>query len=240
MKPAVPCVVCSLVAATLLGCGKDPSAGQSSAHESTVKDGQVVLVRSGKQVGAFRLRNQQLGGKNRREQTDYTWFFRSDGRGTFAKNDPAVSFGSRSNAQQISFGPFQVPWSIHSNGCGFVYYSRLPMAKGAAAYELCVTRQADVQGIDANDGHWNFRDRPSFDPLAHVERNHPEVPILRTDPAKRREAEARRRMMEVEGPWQSPPGGPAPAKREPAGPANGSPPIRSETNSTSSAAGPRY
>src|SRR5687768_14213818 len=62
----------------LLGC-RDPNAHQSSANESRVADRQVVLVRNGKEVGAFLLRNQRFGPG----VTDYSWFLRSDGSGQF-------------------------------------------------------------------------------------------------------------------------------------------------------------
>ena len=225
MNPIVNRSAILLTALWVAGCGKDPDIGQSPAHESTVKDGQVVLVRSGKQYGAFLIRNQRIAAGV--EQMDYMWFYRFDGLGTFRTNDAAVSFGIQSNAQQISFGPFQVPWSVHSNGCGFAYYSLLPNQKGTPAYELCPTTEQEVQGIDARAPLWRFRERGAFSVPKYVRENTPE------------ELRGASRMVDATRPWSPSGQNLNPTPGEPGGAANGSQPIRSETNQPSGAAGSR-
>src|SRR5579863_4765749 len=80
------------------GC-RNPGRGQSNANESPVPDGHIVLLKRKNEVAAFILMNQ----KGIPERTDYYWYYRSDGKGTFRAGDPAVSTGYVSNASQVAF-----------------------------------------------------------------------------------------------------------------------------------------
>lgn len=160
-------VVASLATFLVLVCGcSDPNSGQSAAHETPVADGQIVLVRRTNEVGGFILRNQ----KSSPEQTDYIWFYRSDGKGRLSPGDPAVSTGIVSNAAKVSFASFSIGWSIRNEGKGWVYFSALPTQLGKAAdYEMCVTTETNAATIDANDRRWKYRSRPSVNLRALIE-----------------------------------------------------------------------
>jgi len=141
------------------GC-KDPRRSQSSAIE--VPDGHVVLLKRKNEFAAFILRNQKLSP----EETDFVWYFRADGRGTFAPGDPAVSTGVVTNATQISFATFSVNWSIHTAGSGMIGSGWLYYPNGqydffkATDYAMCLTTETDLAGIDATDRRWKYRVRP--------------------------------------------------------------------------------
>ena len=136
------------------GCN-DPGRGQSSAHEIGVGDGQIVLVRRGKEVGAFILRNQQLSP----EVTDYTWYYRADGRGALVPADGAVSSGTVTNATTISFRTFSVQWSINSEHRGWVYYSKSGVQPAKKSdFEMCITTETNLANVgDANSRKWKYR-----------------------------------------------------------------------------------
>jgi hypothetical protein len=150
------------------GCG-DPHRGQSTANESPVPNGRIVLLKRNNETAAFILTNQTLSP----EQTDFYWYYRSDGKGTFSAGDTAVSSGFMSNAShtlQLTFSTFTVDWSIHSNGMGWVYFSRSPLELGKAAdYLMCVTTETNVAAIDANSPSWNYRARPGVNVRALIE-----------------------------------------------------------------------
>jgi hypothetical protein len=107
-----------------------------------------------------------LGTKSSPEETDFVWYYRTDGKGTFAPGDPAVSIGVVTNATQISFATFSVKWSIHTAGrgmasSGWVYFpnGQYDFLK-AADYAMCVTTETNVAEIDARDRRWKYRVRP--------------------------------------------------------------------------------
>jgi hypothetical protein len=155
-----------LIAASAVCSCKDARRGQSSANESAVPDGQVVLLKRNNEVAAFVLQNQRM----KPEQTDYYWFYRSDAGGTFRLGDPALSVGFVSNATQVSFSTFAVQWSINTTGVGWVYFSAGPTDFGkAAAYVMCVTGETNLAAIDANDGRWRYRARPGVNVRALIE-----------------------------------------------------------------------
>jgi hypothetical protein len=161
-----------LLAVASLGC-RDLSNGQSSANETPVADGQVVLVKNGKEVGAFILRNQQFNP----EVTDYQWYLRNDGKGTFHEDDAAVTNGVVTSATKISFGTFAIEWSGHSNRSGWVYFSKPPGDfKTAAKFEMCVTTETNVTAVNAHDSRWRYREKPSINMKelykAQVNRDH--------------------------------------------------------------------
>jgi hypothetical protein len=145
-----------LAAVLCLGC-KDARRGQSIANEAPVPDGNIVLLKRNKETAAFILTNQRMSP----EQTDFYWYYRSDGGGTFPSGEPAVASGFVSNtshASQVTFSTFHVDWSIYSNGMGWVYFSKGPtdFAK-AADYFMCVTTETNLAKIDANSDRWKYR-----------------------------------------------------------------------------------
>ena len=147
------------------GC-KDARRGQSSANESPVPDGRIVLLKRTNEVAAFILKN-QTGSP---ERTDFYWYYRSDGKGTFPVGDPAVSSGYVSNASQIAFATFKVQWSINTDGMGWVYLSSSPTEFGKVAdYLICVTTETNLATIDANDRGWSYRARPRVNVKALIE-----------------------------------------------------------------------
>ena len=145
---------------------KDARRGQSSANESPVPDGRIVLLKRKSEAAAFILENQSMSP----EQTDFYWYYRSDGKGTFPIGDPAVSSGFVSNASRVAFSTFSVPWSINSNRMGWVYFSSSPIEFSKAAdYIMCVTTETNLAAIDANDRSWKYRARPGVNVRALIE-----------------------------------------------------------------------
>ncbi|MCP5537211.1 MAG: hypothetical protein H7A51_13405 [Akkermansiaceae bacterium] len=131
--------------------------GQSRAHGTPIADGQVVLVRQGLYRGAFILTNQTTTP----ETTDYKWFSRSDGAGTFNITEPAVTSSIVKDASKVEFSVYSIEWSANNPGVGWIYYSLFPADKKLKpAYEICVTDETNIAGIDANDPKWVFRGRP--------------------------------------------------------------------------------
>lgn len=140
--------------------------GQSSANESPVPDGNIVLVMRGKEVGAFIPNNQKASP----EVTDYTWYYRADGKGTFSTNDPGVTAGTVSNATSIAFSTFAVDWSINANGRGWVYFSRGPTELGKTPdFVMCVTGETNIAAVNAKDRKWKYRGRPRVDVKALID-----------------------------------------------------------------------
>jgi hypothetical protein len=158
------CLGLALLALSAAGC-KDARRGQSSANENPVSDGDIVLLKRKNEVAAFILHHQKAGP----EQTDFSWYYRSDGKGTFPVGDPAVSSGYVSNATVVAFKTFSVEWSIHGGGSGWVYFSTGPTEMKSADYLMCVTDKSDLKTIDANDASWNYRARPHVNIRALLE-----------------------------------------------------------------------
>lgn len=163
------------------GC-KDADNGQSAANEKPVADGQIVLIKRKNEVAAFILRKQ----RGSPEQTDYAWFYRSDGRGHFAVGDPAVTTGIVSNATKISFATFSIDWSINTDGIGWVYFSALPTQLGKPTdYAMCVTTETNLSVVDANDRRWKYRSRPGVNIKALIKPKIKMMPNKHMQPAPR-------------------------------------------------------
>ena len=156
-----------LVVAALVTSGcKDARRGQSSANESPVPDGRIVLLKRKNEVAAFVLKNQRMVP----EQTDFEWYYRADGNSRFPIGDPAVSHGFVSNASQVVFATFAVQWSINTDRMGWVYFSSSPIDLGKDAdFVMCVTTETNVAAVDANGPAWNYRARPGVNVKALIE-----------------------------------------------------------------------
>ena len=139
---------------------------QKAPPAVAISDGTVVLLKSGITNAAFVVTNQSLSP----EVLNYTWFFRTDGRGTFDVKDPACVHGVVTNAKGIAFGPFNIGWSYAGGASGYVYYPsrdrwikkpwggywgyQLPKELGGPV--MAVTFERDLTKVDANDKRWKF------------------------------------------------------------------------------------
>lgn len=165
MKPNAAFVAITLATFLAAGC-KDARRGQSNANESPVPDGRIVLLKRTNEVAVFVLKNQKVTP----EQTDFQWFYRADGKGTFPAGDPAVSSGYVSNATKVAFSTFTVEWSINTGGMGWVYFSSSPVEFGKTAdFLMCVTTETNLSVIDANNRSWKYRARPGVKVKALIE-----------------------------------------------------------------------
>ncbi len=146
------------------------AAGVSSAIESPVPNGEVVLLVKGKAIGALILTTQSVTP----ERVSYTWHYRTDGGGTFhAAEAGRFQSGQAKDATRISFGPFSVGWSAHDDHSGYLYYPRMPGEPVTADdVRICVTRERDLEQIDAFDPKWIFR-ASSSDPGRRLGRGGP-------------------------------------------------------------------
>lgn len=144
----------------------DPHKGQSSAYEQPLVDGSVVLLRRNNERAAIIITNQSPHFTEKRAapgSLKYTWYYRSDGKGTFSGDDTNVSSGVVENATSISFASLSIDWSAHSAGQGWIYYSRLPTKLGTGAdFQMCVVGPTNVSFLNANDPIWEYRSRPSI------------------------------------------------------------------------------
>jgi len=163
----IPCLIMLLTITALMASGcKDAHDGQSQANETPVPDGRIVLLKRNSEVAAFVLKNQRASP----EQTDFDWYYRSDGKGAFPVGDPAVTSGSISNATQVAFSTFTVQWSINTGRMGWVYFSSSPVDFGKKAdFVMCVTTETNLANIDANDRAWKYRARPGVNVQALIE-----------------------------------------------------------------------
>jgi hypothetical protein len=160
------CIFIAVVATLACSACHDPRRGQSSANETPVADGRVILLRRNNEFAAVILKNQRMSP----ELTDFTWYYRSDLRGTFAPGDKAVSTGFVTNVGTIAFATFSVQWSMCSYGSGWVYFSESPAElRKPADYLMCVTSETNVTAIDATDKKWKYRARPGVNLHALVE-----------------------------------------------------------------------
>ncbi len=183
-----------LLLALLPGC-KGCNKGVSNAHEKPLPDGTVILLRGTNGYGAVILHNQRFSGglptpketleykwslilRNQRfnrvlqtpeETLEYEWFFRSDGQGTFATNDPKVLHGTVTKpagtqwSKLITFQGFSVEWSGNTDGLGWVYYPHdFHTFNRSAAWSMCVTDRTNLEGINPGDWRWSYSTRPPF------------------------------------------------------------------------------
>lgn len=139
------------------------------AVQPAVPDGTVVLVKKGKALGAFILRNQRTDGRG---PLIYDYCYRTDGRGEFnrcslqgcvcgSKRIPA-QYNAGPDFQVVVFGPFRIPWSANDNGKGWLYYPRRSGEKVAPGdLQICVTSESDMKRINATDSKWIYRGSPS-------------------------------------------------------------------------------
>lgn len=135
--------------------------GVNDFAEPPIADGRIILVKRGKNLGALILRNQQV----RPTHADFTWYCRTDGKGTFRKCDAGLfqtSHGSSgrntSPVQDFSFGPFSVKWSATDAGKGVVAYPKYPEGAMSTSNTLiCPTNETDIEKIDATDPKWLYK-----------------------------------------------------------------------------------
>jgi len=165
-----------------------PPGARYNATVFPVSDGDVVLVKKGNAYGAFILRHQQPGPEmvtgsgpppaaptqlvpRASERVEYTWYFRSDGRGTFQPSEERrvergyAKKAARTNMppfRAIRFGPFSVGWSSASPGYGWLYYPRFNDEEVLRDDQrFCVTGETDITRIDARDHRWVYKGSPA-------------------------------------------------------------------------------
>ena len=139
-------------------CQHDWQPGVSSAVEHLVSDGSIVLVKKGRAYGAFILHKQEVTST----QIEYDWYYRTDGNGTFRSEDSDSLHAGTAVSDRIRFGPFVIGSSQASAGKGYIYYERFLGCKvGPDDMRICVTREGDIQGIDATDSRWLYKASPT-------------------------------------------------------------------------------
>lgn len=134
--------------------------GISPFAEPPIRDGRIILVKRGRALGALILRNQ----RRQPEHTDFEWYCRTDGKGTFRKRDAGLfrtGYGSSSGnppLHQLVFRPFSVVWSPTKAGEGVVSYPRYAGAVARTGDTLiCPTDETDITKIDATDRKWLYK-----------------------------------------------------------------------------------
>jgi hypothetical protein len=136
-----------------------------------IPDDFAVLVRRGNTFGCFIPRKQGQQGLS----VEYDWYYRTDGMGRFAADDPNVHTGGSStgpgwiglDTRTIKFGPFELEWN-GGTGWGYVYYhsrtfkesksgvrEQLPLQ--AEHLRICTTDVKSVELLDARDAKWIYR-----------------------------------------------------------------------------------
>ena len=137
--------------------------GESRAHPVPIRDRQVVLVKlefpDTAIYGAFVLENQSI----KPECADYKWCLRGPGRGEFGSKHTEVRCGTgvTTNIEQISFEAFQISWSANKDGMGWISYAHYPSDKVQPyAYQICVTNEHNIDGIDPAHPKWVYRAKP--------------------------------------------------------------------------------
>ena len=75
--------------------------------------------------------------------------------------DPDVRTG-HGEGGRIQFGPFDISWSGHQNGEGFIYYKHIAGDKVEPSdLHICVTDKRTLDGIDASAKEWIYKGSPS-------------------------------------------------------------------------------
>jgi hypothetical protein len=114
-----------------------------------INEGEMLFLREGNAFGAFIPKSQRRAA----EVVQYDWYYRTDGKGTFDKADPAVKHGTGVSRQpttdiNVKFGPFAFQWSGCDPGWGWVYYRPSSSTSGSTS-RFCLLRNADLRKTDA-------------------------------------------------------------------------------------------
>lgn len=155
-----------LIFSTLLvgGCTIGP---RKIAVNTPIHNGQIVLLRKGTNCyGVFIPIRQRM----QPEQLQCTWYYRTDGKGTFKSSESAQyksgSGGDGSDSAtpygELRFGPFSLGWSGNEDGQGYIYYSHFEGESVSPNDErICVTNETDIEKIDATDPKWVYKGSPT-------------------------------------------------------------------------------
>lgn len=142
-----------------------------------VSDGRIVLVKSGRALGAMILRGQpqpsRNGGIDRHDDLVWEWYYRTDGKGTFKASESGLYHhgkGSQFNWEsQIEFGPFRLGWSSCTKGQGWILYDEFPQLRTPPNHTvICATSHTDVTKIDAASSKWIYKANQA-DPGVHAD-----------------------------------------------------------------------
>jgi len=141
--------------------------GRDNAVSTMVDDGQIVLVRQGANTyGAMVAAKQRMSP----DRLEFKWYYRTDGKGTFKRSEAGVyGSGTGTGVPESSvpylmarFGPFSAGWSGHTDGQGYLYYTRFEgEAVSSSDTRICVTNETDIEKIDATDHRWIYRGSPT-------------------------------------------------------------------------------
>lgn len=130
-----------------------------------VREEEILLIRKGNAYGAFiPLRSESTGLFRKKTTFKYQWYFRTDGKGMFCKEDAgkfekgtSISYTpqriSRSGTLwlgQIDFGPFHGSCSTHP------HRKHCLLCLFAEPQEIYLTGEVDIEKIDAAAPKWKY------------------------------------------------------------------------------------
>ena len=148
-------------------CDHSWKSGISVAYPQPISNGTVILVRKDKAFGAF-IPTEQTTNPSPKGKVAYQWWYRTDGDGNLDPTDSNVHQGtgfgrSAENMRNpggvcVGFGPFEIGWSAHSDGHGWIYFDGPPGEPiPSDGVRICVTTLKTVDGINAADSQWRFK-----------------------------------------------------------------------------------
>ena len=148
-------LILMLLAALVGGCAV-VGHGRSTAHNGTVKDGQLLLLRKGNAIAALSFTRQQHGNP---DVAEFNWVYRDDGGTLLDPALPEVQSGHSTTVQsRVEIKSLHMGWSYASSGRGYVYYDFFPRGQSLGdAWAISVT---DLQFKDlpldakAQGLHW--------------------------------------------------------------------------------------
>jgi len=155
------------VVALLMGLVGCSIGGGTQSVNAAIKNGQIILVRQGSSAYGLLVPKRQSA---ETEGVTFTWYYRTDGRGTFKSADhnhyrtgTGVGVHVRPGPPWLTakFGPFAIGWSSAEDKVGYLYYARSEgEAVSPSDVRICVTKETDVQKVDAASPRWLYKGSP--------------------------------------------------------------------------------
>ena len=129
-----------------------------------VRDGKVVLVRRGQTYGGIIMRNQKPSQDGSGDVATYEWVYRDDGDDRLDPGRRRVRSG-RGTVQpldgmpgmRIAFGPFELRWSVRSDGVGYLYYPDPADELSDDERQSVAFTDAEEFDLRAADERWQYR-----------------------------------------------------------------------------------
>lgn len=148
----------------LVGCS---TGAKHVSAKDTIKDGQILLLKQGSSAYGLLVPKRQSPAP---EGLTYTWYYRTDGGGTFKRADRNhYRTGSGVGVHvtpgppwlTAKFGPFAIGWSAAEDKVGYLYYAR-PEGEAVSPSDvrICVTNETNVQKVDAASPRWLYKGSP--------------------------------------------------------------------------------